>query len=146
MHITDPHLFADSDRSLRGTNTLQSLQAVLKHVRNSDWPADFIAATGDLVQDDTPEAYDRFCDQFGSLNLPVYCVPGNHDIRSIMQQALQRPGFHYCENARFLDWLIIGVDSCMKDSAAGNISDEEMEKLGRTLSSAKEAHILVCLC
>ena len=33
----------------------------------------------------------------------------------------------------------------MKDSAAGNISDEEMEKLGRTLSSAKEAHILVCL-
>jgi len=145
LHITDPHLFADSDSSLRGTNTLQSLQQVLRHVCSSDWPADIVAATGDLIQDDSFEAYERFCDQFGKLKLPVHCVPGNHDIRSRMHKVLQRPGFHYCENARLQNWLIVGLDSCMTGSAAGQISNQEMARLRRTLDEATEDHILICL-
>ena len=62
LHLTDPHLFADPDGELRGTNTQVSLARVLAHYQASDWNADRVVMTGDIIQDDTAEAYQRFRD------------------------------------------------------------------------------------
>ena len=97
LHLTDPHLFADVHGELRGTATYASLSAVLDHYRDGDWDADLALVTGDLIQDDTAAAYGHFCDLLGRLDMPVHCVPGNHDIRELMRQALANPPFHYCE-------------------------------------------------
>ena len=105
LHVTDPHLFADADSSLRGTVTYSTLTAVLEHYLRSGWTADLIAMTGDVIQDDTPAAYDRFVQLIEPLGLPVYCVPGNHDVRELMQQALASPPFHYCETTAHANWL-----------------------------------------
>ena len=86
LHLTDPHLFADSDSSLRGTITHETLAAVLDHYQSSAWRADLVAMTGDVVQDDSEAAYQRFLDLLGPLGLPVYCVPGNHDVRAVMRE------------------------------------------------------------
>ena len=51
--------------------------------------------TGDLIQDASREAYDRFCELMQPLGLPVYCIPGNHDVRAFMKEALASPEFHY---------------------------------------------------
>ena len=145
MHITDPHLFADAAADLRGTVTLQSLQRVLDHVRSSQWAADIVAMTGDLIQDDSAGAYQRFCELFSALGLPIHCVPGNHDVRSLMQRALQRQGFHYCEIVRIHSWLIVGIDSCLAGDAAGEVKRNEMENLRSTLDTTDAPNVLICL-
>ena len=77
-HFTDPHLYGERDESLRGVATLPALTAALAHARARDWPPDAVLVTGDLVQDD-PAGYPHFRRLFGSLGLPVLCLPGNHD-------------------------------------------------------------------
>jgi len=145
LHITDPHLFADPASDLRGTVTQESLQRVLDHVRAADWPADIVAVTGDLIQDDSAAAYEQFCDQFATLGLPIHCIPGNHDIRELMQNALQRPSFHYCEVVRLGNWTVVGIDSCLSGTAAGEISQTELARLRGVLDETEHGHVLICL-
>jgi Icc protein len=125
--------------------TLASLQKVLTHFQASAWPADLVAATGDLVQDDSAEAYERFCELTATLELPVYCLPGNHDIRPLMKDALRRTGFHYCEDVQIGTWLVINVDSCVDGSAGGCVSQGELDRLKLTLDQAPQSNILVAL-
>lgn len=145
LHVTDPHLFADAESSLRGTVTHETLAEVLAHYRQSGWKADLVAMTGDVIQDDTAAAYDRFIEHFAPLDLPVYCVPGNHDVRPFMRDALSRPPFFYCASVQLGDWLLTGIDSCLKDDAGGRVSDEELSRLGGILNETTAAHVAICL-
>lgn len=101
--------------------------------------------TGDLIQDDTPEAYQRFRDAFEPLGLPVHCVPGNHDIVPMMRDALDAPPFYYCDSYRRHDWLMLGIDSCKPGSAGGCISDAEMQRMVSLIAGSDAPHVLVCL-
>lgn len=145
LHVTDPHLFADGESSLRGTVTDETLASVLADYRQSGWQADVIAMTGDVIQDDTAAAYERFIEHFAPLELPVYCVPGNHDVRPFMRDALSRPPFFYCDSIQVGNWLVTGIDSCLDDDAGGRVSDEELGRLERILADTTAAHVAVCL-
>lgn len=138
-------MFAAADGSLRGRVTYTTLQQVLAHVAESDWRADHVQVTGDIIQDDTREAYLRFRELMEPLGLPVYCVPGNHDIRDMMRDVLQGERFHYCDSLGSNNWLIAGVDSCMEGSAAGHIEDSELKRLERLIANSAADHVMVCL-
>jgi 3',5'-cyclic-AMP phosphodiesterase len=145
LHVTDPHLFAEPDAELRGTNTRRTLQAVLDHIHDGGWTADAVALTGDLIQDDTRGAYKRVRDMFGPLELPVYCVPGNHDVRALMIEELRPPIFHYCASLSHANWIIVGIDSCLTGHARGKIEAGELLRLKTILSETRAQHALVCL-
>lgn len=145
LHLTDPHLFADRNGELRGTNTFDTFNAVLEHVRAGGWNADLVACTGDIFQDDSSAAYENFRALLEPLALPVHCVPGNHDVRSLMQAALDRPPFTYCEAVSLGDWLLVGIDSCVGDSAGGHVSAAELDRLDAAIAASDAAHVLVCL-
>lgn len=130
---------------MRGTITQETLEAVLAHLREHQWPADLIAMTGDLIQDDSPGAYQNFCRHFGTFELPVLCVPGNHDIRALMQEALRAAPFNYCGTHRQGSWLVVGIDSCKKGSAGGVVAARELTRLQKTVAATDAAHVLVCL-
>jgi Icc protein len=145
LHVTDPHLFADADGSLRGVVTDTTLKAVVEHIARSEWPADLVAMTGDVIQDDTAEAYARFRDIIAPLGLPVYCVPGNHDVRSLMRDLLHTAPFHYCSSLRIRNWLIAGIDSCVDNDAGGQISAAELSRLAEILATTDATHVAICL-
>ena len=145
VHFTDPHLFAEADGALRGTVTAQSLDRVLDDIRRRDWRTDFYAVTGDLIQDDTREAYERFRDMTQGLDRPVYCLPGNHDVRPFMQEVLSGPPFHYCESRRQGAWLVVMIDSCLDQVALGRIGEAELERLATEIDATDARHVLVCL-
>ena len=145
MHVTDPHLFADKAESLRGTVTWSSLQRVVDHIQHSAWPADLIALTGDLIQDDSEAAYQHLIELMRIPALPVLTVPGNHDIRALMQNALRDPPFSYCGTMRHGNWLIVGIDSCLTASAGGRVADDELVRLAREIAGTDAPHVLVCL-
>lgn len=145
LHVTDPHLFADRDGNFRGTATYTSLRRVLAHIAASDWSPDLVALTGDLIQDDSREAYDNLVPLFEAMQLPVLCVPGNHDIRELMRDALTPPTFAYCGEIEHANWLVIGIDSCVSNGAGGRVSADEQSRLREQIASSAAEHVLVCL-
>jgi Icc protein len=145
LHLTDPHLFADPDGSLRGTVTNSSLSTVLAHYQQSDWQADLVTVTGDLIQDDSAAAYEHFRNLLGGLGLPVYCVPGNHDVRDLMRSALQDPPFHYCSALERDNWLLVGIDSCVSEQAGGSVPADELSRLEEIITASDAANVMVCL-
>jgi Icc protein len=149
LHITDPHLFADAADELRGTKTYDSLAEVIAHVQSSGWQADLVVATGDIVQDDSAAAYERFRELLEPLGLPVYCIPGNHDVRRLMKAALKaalsEPPFHYCATATLGNWLLMGIDSCREGHAGGAVGAAEMDRLEAEVSVSEAEHVLVCI-
>lgn len=145
LQITDTHLFADAATSLRGRVTYLTLQQVLDHVQQAAWPADLVSVTGDLIQDDTREAYLRFRSAMSALGLPVYCIPGNHDVRSLMRDVLDSEPFYYCEPAERNNWLMVGLDSCAEGIAAGRMSGGELDRLDRIIAGSAAEHVMICL-
>jgi Icc protein len=145
LHLTDPHLFADRHGALRGAITYDTLQSVIQHYRESDFAAHFIALTGDIVQDDTAEAYGHCRDLVSSLGLPVLCVPGNHDVRHLMRELLPDPPFSYCDSIETGDWLIVGIDSCSAGRAGGKIAEKELRRMDQAITASSAGHVMICL-
>ncbi|HWM28359.1 MAG TPA: metallophosphoesterase [Woeseiaceae bacterium] len=145
LQITDPHLFADADATLRGRVTRATLQRVLDHVEQSNWPADLVAMTGDLIQDNTRAAYERFRSMMTPVGLPVYCVPGNHDNRPLMREVLDHEPFFYCASVETGNWLIAGIDSCIDGAPAGRVEESELERLDGLIAGSAADHVMVCL-
>jgi Icc protein len=145
LHLTDPHLFAGAEGELRGAVTAATLQRVLDHYSAGDWRAKRVLVTGDLVQDDSPEAYERFRELMLPLNLRVHCVPGNHDIRDLMRPVCGRPPFSYCAWEEIGNWLIVGIDSCATKDAGGRVTSAELERLAEIVINSPAKHVMVCL-
>lgn len=138
-------MFADADGELRGTVTQDSLQQVLDHYSACDWRADRALITGDLIQDDSAEAYERFRELLLPLNMRMHCVPGNHDIRDLMRPVCSRPPFSYCAKEEVGNWLLIGLDSCVRGEAGGEVSADELERFESIVSDSRAEHVLVAL-
>lgn len=118
---------------------------MLQHYQASDWRAHRVLVTGDLIQDDSPEAYERFRDLMLPLDLRVHCVPGNHDVRDIMRALCCRPPFSYCAYEEIGDWLMVGIDSCITRDAGGAVTGEELERLSDIVDGSSAKHVMVSL-
>ena len=130
---------------MRGTVTAESLQQVLDHYAMAEWRAQRVLVTGDLIQDDSAVAYDRFRDLLLPLNLRIHCVPGNHDVRDLMKAICCRPPFSYCAYEEIGNWLIVGIDSCVKEGAGGEVSRDELDRLSDIVVRSPARHVLVAL-
>ncbi len=142
--ITDPHLFADTEKRLKGVNTQQTFDAILEQVAQQT-PFDLILMTGDLVHDETIEGYQRLCRQMQQFGVPVYCLPGNHDEGRLIGEQLNNGFVHTRRAAHHDDWLFVFLDSSIPGSAAGNLSDDEMLALEERINGNDAQHILVCV-
>lgn len=123
--------------------TYATLELVLDHIREADWPADLVALTGDLIQDDSREAYGHIDRLLGTLGPPVYCVPGNHDVRPLMRETLAPERFHYCGATERRNWLLAGADSCIEGSAGGRVAAAELDRLDALIDASAAEHALV---
>jgi len=145
LHITDPHLHEHREARMRGVNTDDTLVATLKQAMADPRRPAAILATGDLVQDETRRGYERFRELTGSLGLPVYCLPGNHDAPELMREVLSEPPFQYCGVAQHGDWALVMLSSFASNDAGGLLAEPELEFLERTLASRPAGHCLIAL-
>jgi len=125
--------------------TYATFQRVLDHYRGGDWKADLIALTGDLVQDDSAQAYGHFAPLLKDFDTPVLCVPGNHDVPELMQRSLPGPLFNYCGVVDLGNWRIVGLSSYKPDSAGGRVDESELKRLDAAHADGQAEHLLVCL-
>lgn len=144
LHVTDTHLFADPNRTLLGVNTLTSLRRVLALSSDTNTPFDVVLATGDLVHDASAAGYRRLTSEFSRLNVPVYCIPGNHDERIAMSRYLGNDGVAWGRAIDAGDWQILMLDSTIPFEDGGRLDDREIEFLADALATDRRP-TLICL-
>ncbi len=145
LQSTDPHLSGDPAGTHRGIATLPALRSALAHARaNGAWPVNAVLATGDLVHHDTG-GYARFRETFQDLDVPVYCLPGNHDDGEVLAAELRQPPFVPGGAADLGDWRIVLLDSTVPGAAHGHLGEGQLAALHSALDTADGRHVLVCL-
>lgn len=142
LQITDSHLFEQPDAVMHGINTDASLQAVLRQVRADGHRPDCFLATGDLSQDGSAAAYQRFRHQLSATGAPVRCLPGNHDLPATFSQVLgdwSQPIFDIGA------WRVVLLDSTVDGSNAGHLAASQFDLLEQALNQAPQRHVLLAL-
>lgn len=146
LQITDTHLFAGETETLLGINTLHSYHAVLDAIVKQQLPADLIVATGDLVQDQSTRAYQRFTDGIARLPAPCVWLPGNHDYQPSMAQELAAAGISSSKQVLLGDqWQILLLDSQVQGVPHGELSDDQLIWLDNCLARQPDRHTVVML-
>jgi 3',5'-cyclic-AMP phosphodiesterase len=145
VQVTDSHIFADPEGCLLGLNTRESFEAVCQRVAKEEWRPDALLATGDLAQDSSPEAYQYLADYFQQMELPSFWVAGNHDCPQAMTKYLSRGKVSPAKHIIIGHWQIIMLDSSVVDKVYGELAQQELDFLDRTLSRYSDKHALVVL-
>ena len=91
LQLSDLHLHADPSGDLRGTVTRDTLRRCIDAAL-AEGPYDGILVSGDIVHDE-PEGYRHLRDLLAGTDIPVMCLPGNHDDPAALQAALSDPPF-----------------------------------------------------
>ena len=144
VQISDLHLKAQPGSRLWGVDVDDSLNAVLAHIRERDPAPDFILVTGDLVGDE-PAAYDRLLQVLESLDLPAYCLPGNHDFPAVMSRKLHGGIVRWKRYFVAGHWQFVLLDSSFPGTPDGHLASGELGLLDTVMATDLDRHTLVCL-
>ncbi len=130
VQISDSHLLQSGSGRLLGVPTGESLRRVLRDIRKRYPEVDVIVHSGDIAQDGHSHSYRQFSRILRCINVPVLCIPGNHDDRAAITNAL-RPGSptHVNRSVRAGAWLIVTLDTMVPNEDYGSLSDLELRRL-----------------
>jgi len=134
--ISDCHLPASAEKPYRGLRADTGLQQVLAAV--ADWQADAILITGDLSEDASEASYQRLAGHIAELKVPVFALPGNHDLPGRMQHCFpQGPYLPYPGSAvqRAGNWQLLMLDSARPGRIDGRIDAQQLERLEQQLQA-----------
>lgn len=143
IQISDTHIFSDKNKTLLGVPTQKSFEAVLEVIKQEAGKFDFIIHSGDLAQDYSKEAYTRLADMLEPFNVPIYCIPGNHDDPNIMSQVYPYRLMSNDKQIITKNWQIILLDSHKPGSVDGYIRPDELKYLQHCLHTFPELHAMV---
>lgn len=79
--ITDCHVGAPGELVADRVDAAAALRQVVARINALPAPPALVVATGDLVDDERADQYDRFQEIVDELTVPLLPVPGNHDDR-----------------------------------------------------------------
>lgn len=145
VQLTDIHLCQPpGDLKGSGVNTDESLVRVLAAIAAQASPIDLILATGDLAQDPCAEVYQRLRQRLQQFDLPVLCLPGNHDEPALMVQHLVGGHLHMPPAWQAGPWQVVLLDSRVPNQIGGALAPAAYQQLAQQLAEGAE-HVLICL-
>ncbi len=145
IQITDTHIFESADDHFDGVNTTESLSTVITHIKQQREQIDLVIVSGDLVHDPVSSAYLKLRHLLDKLELPVFCLPGNHDDPVLMHKLLNQQLIATQKLVDANHWGIILLDTFLKNSHSGRLQLSELEFLEQSLEQFKDKSVLVCL-
>jgi Icc protein len=129
-HVSDTHL----DGSPRSA---ERVERVVDHLAGLHQPVDAVLLTGDLADHAEPDEYAAL-KVFERLNVPLLCVPGNHDRREPFLAA----GLGPLNRAERVGEAVFAlVDSTIPDRDDGLVEDATLEWLDEELANDTPAFV-----
>jgi Icc protein len=144
LQFTDPHLSGTPGARVRGVATERTLARCVAHARQRHARPRALLLTGDLVHDD-PDGYHALRATFGGSDVPVHCLPGNHDDPALARRSLDGAPFVHDLATRYDSWLLVMLDTTVAGSDHGHLARDELVRLDEALAAHADAHALVCL-
>jgi Icc protein len=146
LHLTDLHLFATPEQTLLSQRTRLTFETVMAkvHENHAQFP-DAILITGDLVQDNSMEAYQYLRDYFASFKIPIYYLPGNHDCLTQLATVMPNQHVDYPWQIAFGQWDLVLLDSIMPDREGGHLSSHALVMLEQMLMANDHRPVLIAL-
>ena len=135
--LTDTHLFADANQTMKDCPTVLSFQAVLNSVAQLQPQPDLMLLTGDLSQDETIASYQQIHSRITPLDIPTYWIPGNYD-QSLadMEQTLCTAPISPQKCFQAGGWQFILLNSMLHQQVYGELSADALEILDQQLQSS----------
>jgi len=140
VHITDTHILAEPGAELYGVDSFAALASLLAVMQRDAWTPHLLIATGDLSEDGSAASYQRLRHLLTSLGLPVYCIPGNHDVLTEMHAHLKGGPIHLERRVLWESWHIVLLDSQVPGQGHGSLSSKELNALEAALQEAPGHH------
>lgn len=86
-HISDFHVLPPPALCYGFSDTRAALARTVQALESLDPRPDLVVASGDLVDEASPQAYETVRSILSGLTLPLVLIPGNHDDRDAVVQA-----------------------------------------------------------
>jgi 3',5'-cyclic-AMP phosphodiesterase len=146
IQLTDSHILADPEALLwNNLNTRKSMAAVLNELRQLPFPGDVVIISGDLAEKAEPEAYQWLLDHCHGLNLPVYCLPGNHDDPALMGKILNYANVSTRPLIILKNWQLILLNSAAPRQHRGYLDRTQLKFLNCSLTQRPDLNALIFL-
>ncbi len=159
VQLSDLH-FSTAPGGYGLRDTSETFAAIAADVRND--PPDLVVVTGDIANEGRPEEYELAGAALEALDVPVFCLSGNHDFTDAFHAHLPRPGIVAVRSLRIGEWLFLFGDSNdgglvfdpsdgwvdhpdRMELARGGIHDHELAWLRRQLELGAAAHAMLWL-
>ncbi|MDW3219338.1 MAG: metallophosphoesterase [Acidimicrobiales bacterium] len=159
VQLSDLH-FSTKPGGYMLRDTAETFAAVAEQVRG-DAP-DLVVVTGDIANEGKLDEYGLAGDALASLDLPVHCLPGNHDFVDPLHGVLPRLNIAVPRSLRIGPWLFLFGDSNLDgghhdpiagwtdhpdrvDLARGGITTQELSWLRRQLELGEADHAMLWL-
>ena len=123
-----------------------SLRRVVEAIqRDGAPPPDLALVTGDLSQDGSPASYAAVGQLLAPLGVPCYGLPGNHDAKPALRDALMQPPFRPNCVFEVGGWRFVLLDSAVPGAVHGAFSDAALDAIDATLSAQPDRPTLLAL-
>lgn len=153
LQVSDTHIVPAgqlvSDR-LDTAASLERLVSRITAIKPAIGPVDAILLSGDLSDDGSAESYARLKTILAPLGLPLFVIPGNHDLRDPMRAAFASDG--YLPQSGRLNWSarvgdidLIGLDTLVEGQGGGVIDAATLDFLEAALRAGGERPVLLSL-
>jgi Icc protein len=144
--ISDVHLKPEGVLAYGVADTATPLARAVDHINRLNPRPDVVLATGDLVDEGSSDSYAYLTRLLSSLEPPLFIVPGNHDHKpslynalpgdDYLQQAVEEEGESYlCFSVEEYPLRLVGLDTVTPGEHGGGLGRARLEWLDRTLSS-----------
>jgi 3',5'-cyclic-AMP phosphodiesterase len=146
--ISDSHFRSRDTRLFGALNTCRALERAIEAVMSLDPRPDAVIHTGDLVNDGEDSDHRDLSEILGRLSMPIFAVPGNHDRRERLREALSWTGSIAAKGplsvtADLGPIRLVGLDSLIEGQAGGRLGEEQLGWLEEVLSAGAETPTLV---
>jgi len=149
--ISDLHVVRKGELAYGRVDTAAMLRDAIEHLNRLDPQPDVVLITGDLADRGDPVAYAHLREILADLRAPFYAIPGNHDRVAAFRAAFADQRYLPASSESILYTVddrplrIVALDSVVEGRTRGNVCDERLAWLDRTLSARPDAPTLVIM-
>ena len=150
--ITDTHIVPKGALLYDRVDSAANLAQVVQHILKLDTHADCVLLTGDLTEDGTSAAYAHLRELMSPLDVPIYAIPGNHDLREPMRAAFgdcawmpKGVGDPVCYSFDIGPMRICALDTLVEGEAGGALGADQLTQLDACLSTGNDRPAIVML-
>jgi 3',5'-cyclic-AMP phosphodiesterase len=144
VQISDTHVTRPGEGTRYSADPGLNLARCVEHLQRTTPLPDAIIASGDLVNQGEEAEYERLRGLLAPLAVPVYLIPGNHDLRAPLRKVFRdhayfpRDGSSICYCIEQHTVRLIGLDTVNEGMEGGTLYDEQLAWLERMLVMAPD--------